>query len=275
MTTKGGTPRPDPRLPVAIALVVGLIALAVALEPIRTDLVASGPLYPSDGVGLDELIFAAVTSLGAGPGLVVLVSLVAIVLARAGRVADAVFVVTAVAGGSLITRVVKDVYRAPRPPTVDQASHLATAIPGEVVIAVVTVGLVLGLMRGGGLRVLAAGTIVLIVLLLERATDRLVPIARGLDSYPSGHATSAAALAAAVIVVTVGDGRWRVPVAIVATAVAFGIGLSRMYLGVHYPIDVIGGWCVGVAWVVVWWLIWAAVRRRWSATDHVATGIVD
>ena len=274
MTTEGETVRPGMRLPVALVLAVILVALAVVVEPLRTVLVAPGPLVPG-GLGKDDIVFAAITSIGDGPGLVALVGLIAIALVGARRVADAVFVVIAVAGATLITRIVKNLYLAPRPPTVDQASHIPTAIPGELVIAVVVVGVAIGLIRGGGMRALVGGGIVLVVLLLERTADRLVPVSPGFDSYPSGHAMSAAALATALILVTLRDDRWRLPVAIVATATAIAIGVSRVYLGVHYPIDVVGGWAIGVAWVTLWWLVWEAISRRWSAPQRIRLEAVD
>lgn len=265
MTTKGGMSRARPGLPVALPLAAVLVAAAALLEPVRTFLVGSGPLTPDGAMGVDEAVFGAITSLGDGPGLVALVSVIAIALVAARRVTDAAFVVTAVAGASLIARLIKDLYDAPRPPTVDQADYVQTAIPGELVIVVVAAAVLIALVRGSGIRALAGGGIVLVVLLLQRIADRLVPITPGLDSFPSGHATSSAALAMAVILVLWSGTRWRRSLTILATVYAAGVGLSRMYLGVHYPADVIGGWCFGVAWVVTWMLAWDAVRGRVSA----------
>lgn len=69
-------------------------------------------------------------------------------------------------------------------------------------------------------------------------------------SFPSGHAALSCGLAA-VICVMVWRTRWRWYAAVVALLYVIMIGFTRLYLGVHYPTDVIAGWLLAGAWVVV------------------------
>jgi undecaprenyl-diphosphatase len=68
-------------------------------------------------------------------------------------------------------------------------------------------------------------------------------------SFPSGHAMASATLAVALIMLFWPTrGRWWV--AIVAVVFALLVGMSRIYLGVHYPSDILTGWMAAIAWTV-------------------------
>lgn len=68
-------------------------------------------------------------------------------------------------------------------------------------------------------------------------------------SFPSGHAMASATLAVALIFLFWPTrGRWWVAVAAIVFAVL--VGISRIYLGVHFPSDILTGWTAAIAWVV-------------------------
>ncbi len=81
------------------------------------------------------------------------------------------------------------------------------------------------------------------------------PYARPLStSFPSGHATGAVALYLILgyLLARMGGSRvfsWIVTV--LAAVLVLGIGLSRVYLGVHYPSDVVAGYLMGFGWVTL------------------------
>jgi undecaprenyl-diphosphatase len=75
-------------------------------------------------------------------------------------------------------------------------------------------------------------------------------------SFPSGHAMDSAAIyltIAALIAQQVQPRGQRLYLVGLAASLSFLIGISRVYLGVHYPSDVLAGWCAGLAWALMCW----------------------
>ncbi|CAN5265584.1 phosphatase PAP2 family protein [soil metagenome] len=68
-------------------------------------------------------------------------------------------------------------------------------------------------------------------------------------SFPSGHAMQSMAVVAGLVALA-WPGRWRAPALVVGACFVFLVGLSRVYLGVHFPSDILAGWTASVAWVV-------------------------
>lgn len=67
-------------------------------------------------------------------------------------------------------------------------------------------------------------------------------------SFPSGHAMASASLAVALVLLAHGS-RWQWLVAAGATLFVLLVGMARVYLGVHFPSDILAGWAAGAAWV--------------------------
>ena len=73
-------------------------------------------------------------------------------------------------------------------------------------------------------------------------------------SFPSGHATASIAVYGALAylaVSTAREGVIRTACGVGALILVGMIGFSRVYLGKHFPSDVIAGWCVGLAWLSI------------------------
>lgn len=82
-------------------------------------------------------------------------------------------------------------------------------------------------------------------------------------SFPSGHAMGSMTFACAIILLT-WNTRWRWPVLAAAISFAVLVSASRIYLGVHYPSDILAGWCAAIAWVVGCYLVLFRQRRPWG-----------
>ena len=83
-------------------------------------------------------------------------------------------------------------------------------------------------------------------------------------SFPSGHAMGSATLAM-VVVLLCWHTRWRWLAVALAGSFALLVGVSRIYLGVHYPSDILGGFAAGIAWVSgVYLVLYRICERPWQ-----------
>ncbi|NML18878.1 phosphatase PAP2 family protein [Azohydromonas caseinilytica] len=76
------------------------------------------------------------------------------------------------------------------------------------------------------------------------------------SSFPSGHAMLSALVyltLAALVARLLKRRRLRLHVMTVAVLLTLLVGISRVYLGVHWPSDVLAGWAIGAAWALAWW----------------------
>lgn len=79
--------------------------------------------------------------------------------------------------------------------------------------------------------------------------DRVIDV--GQYSFPSGHAMISMVVYGAIGYLLVKQlGKWHIAIATGTLLLVTGIGLSRLYLGVHWPTDVVAGYAAGIVWLM-------------------------
>ncbi len=161
-------------------------------------------------------------------------------------------------------------------PVVVSAMRDITALGGAVVIIVLTililgylwlcrryrVALLIAVATAGGQGVNA---ILKQAFARERPAATLHLVEVRSPSFPSGHS-----MAASIFYLTNGAllarmarrRREKAYLAGCALLLTGAVGFSRVYLGVHYPTDVLAGWCAGAAWAIVCWFVVDRLARR-------------
>jgi len=86
------------------------------------------------------------------------------------------------------------------------------------------------------------------------------PVIVSVKSFPSGHASNSTLTYVSIALFLV-PARWRPQALAAAMTLAVAIGCTRPMLGVHWPTDILAGWCFGLLWVGFWW----QVSRRGAA----------
>jgi undecaprenyl-diphosphatase len=156
-----------------------------------------------------------------------------------------------------------------------------TSLGSSVVLALITVAVIahLLLIRRPGTALLifvavAGGQLLSSLLKLEVDRPRPELVSHLVNetslSFPSGHA-----MLSAVTYLTLGSlaarfmhGRTtKIYVLSLAVLTTVLVGVSRIYLGVHWPSDVLAGWCAGFTWAMLCWLVARALQRRKAVAD--------
>jgi undecaprenyl-diphosphatase len=168
------------------------------------------------------------------------------------------------------------------PAWLEEAMRDITSLGSTVVLVLIVTATILYLVLVGRARAAAfvlvavgGGQILssLLKLGIERPRPELVSHLAEVytPSFPSGHAMLSAVtyLTLGAMLARIAPGRvTKAYVLGLAVLVTLLVGLSRVYLGVHWPSDVLAGWCAGFAWAVLCWLaVRLFIRPRAGANE--------
>jgi undecaprenyl-diphosphatase len=165
------------------------------------------------------------------------------------------------------------------PPWLEGAVRDVTGLGSMIVLVLVTAAaifylLLVGKWREALLVLVAVGGGQILSSLLKLGIDRprpdLVPHLADVQtlSFPSGHAMMSAVtyLTLGSMLAGIAPGHvTKIYVLCVAVLITLLVGVSRIYLGVHWPSDVLAGWCAGFAWAMLCWLVARRLLPRGEA----------
>ena len=108
--------------------------------------------------------------------------------------------------------------------------------------------------------------------LYDRNRPEIIPKRGWYDwaAYPSGHAIASIAVLLTLAIVLYRVKGWRWPPYVIAPLLVISL-YSRIYLGVHWPTDVLAGWMAGAVWALLCWLTARRLQARRTLEPDTAT----
>lgn len=203
-----------------------------------------------------DLVMSSVTGAGGGYGLHVISAVALALLLWRRRFRQALFFVVAVQGARLGVVVLKDIFDRPRPGLVSDAFPAGRNV---AVVLLIVAAILLARWRPWSLPIF--GGILALQVGFDKLDDMLIT-GRSSPAFPSGHAANSMAVTLTLLVLTWRT-RWRRLVAVSGAAFIVLVGVSRVYLGYHYPTDVVAGWLFSLGWVAGVYLL----ARAWLTRE--------
>lgn len=238
----------------AFAVLVASLSLLVWLadevserELMTFDQPVADYVHGLDAKALD-IVFGIFTFLGGGWGVLALTAVAAAALVLRAAYRPAIFLCVSVWGAAVITQILKLSVGRTRPGLADAGDREFLRSFALELVALIAVACVAAIPTRWRRQALVFAGVFVVVAGTSYGLDALPAAGSGHDSFPSGHATSSAALVASLVVLGWST-RYRIAALVGGAAFLAAVGLSRMYFGVHYPSDILGGWCVSLAWV--------------------------